>query len=101
MPFDRTVQLAGARARQLQAIPRYREVLRLLDEGMSPRKIGEALEPPVTRQRAAALIQPHGTTHMARAAVVRATCRVRAVMGYITVSQSSEITAEWSTIHDR
>ncbi|MBT5319410.1 MAG: hypothetical protein HOL45_05835, partial [Chloroflexi bacterium] len=57
MPFDRTVQLAGARARQLQAIPRYREVLRLLDQGMNPREIGEALDPPVTRQRASALIQ--------------------------------------------
>ena len=57
MPFDRNVQLAGARARQLQALPRYREVLRLLDEGRSPREIGQALEPPVTRQRASALIQ--------------------------------------------
>ena len=57
MPFDRTIQLAGARARQLQALPRYREVLRLLDEGMSPREIGQALTPPVTRQRASALIQ--------------------------------------------
>jgi glutamate N-acetyltransferase/amino-acid N-acetyltransferase len=57
MPFDRTVQLAGARARQLQALPRYREVLRLLGEGLNPREIGQALEPPVTRQRASALIQ--------------------------------------------
>ena len=57
MPFDRTVQLAGARARQLQALPRYREVLRLLDEGMNPREIGQVLDPPVTRQRASALIQ--------------------------------------------
>jgi hypothetical protein len=57
MPFDRTVQLAGARARQLQALPRYREVLRLLGEGMNPREIGQALDPPVTRQRASALIQ--------------------------------------------
>ncbi|MDA1258116.1 MAG: bifunctional glutamate N-acetyltransferase/amino-acid acetyltransferase ArgJ [Chloroflexi bacterium] len=57
MPFDKTVQLAGARARQLQALPRYREVLRLLDEGMSPREIGQALDPPVTRQRASALTQ--------------------------------------------
>ncbi|MFP6680473.1 MAG: bifunctional glutamate N-acetyltransferase/amino-acid acetyltransferase ArgJ [Dehalococcoidia bacterium] len=57
MPFDRTVQLAGARARQLQAIPRYRAVLRLLDQGMNPREIGEALDPSVSRQRASALIQ--------------------------------------------
>jgi glutamate N-acetyltransferase/amino-acid N-acetyltransferase len=57
MPFDRTIQLAGARARQLQALPRYREVLRLLDEGMKPGEIGAALGPPVTRQRASALIQ--------------------------------------------